>query len=219
MIIKELNVHPNLRISERWLGDDPMIPGHMEPGQNIFDQPPYNWVLGNTEIFPAKIFQSRVLDQKLLIMNLFFRFYDEPSNTLVFPASGPNKQIFLELRAKLPAQIGMVSEICRRIARFLKPYPFSTEYLVEHFVAKPDVTVWGDSMGKNGISPSDTRTYVAWADAQVSLQQDISRSRWHGLMEEVPAGYSRPDDVLRAMPSKGKANRIFRLKYYSEALT
>ena len=166
------------------------VPRFLDPEQGLLDQPPFNWLLLEKDIFPDDLFANEQFS---------------PAQLLRFSVGFFGSYAKLEDISEKYRKRGILTKIYAKISEYLRQYPFSGQYLSETWKGLADFDEQGNRQ-KNG-GTFNIRSYAAYASDRNQKPVD---NKWLGLGKELPDS-SAATDVIDAMPPKPAANRTYRL--------
>ncbi len=189
----------NLTITQQFAD----IPRYLEPNQNLLAQPPFSWV-------------------RATIAPDFFTNESEGWSGFLHRAAvvyDPTSAMELNLNREVKKNINekyknIAATVFNRVLLMLKRYPYWNEYLLEYWGGnrRGSINCAFDRVGNQrslGTKPTKNRTYAAYAFDRLKID---AAKKWAGIEMVLPSEYSKPEEVLAAMPSgKNDTNKFYRL--------
>lgn len=173
------------------------VPEYLGEDQNLLDQPPYNWLFEMEKIFPIDFFEDTQKGQAE-----FLRLYKTSKG---ISSLGWTKQL-KEVMSPKYRDVATIRKAIRLTKLFFEDYPYTKDYLRTYWHGRYDFDDLGNPTRNSSFQ---FRTYAAYAHGRIKFEND---KKLIGLEEVLPDSLSQPKNVVEALPSKGKANRWFRLK-------
>lgn len=205
---------------------------YLKNGQAIWDQPPYSFVLSDERILPTQAISNEEGEVYFLracaaygrnnwigfLSNTpgFDRKTRKINPNLQFEISKPGKASLLKLMLNSITteyrERGVILGIRDCVVAELEKYPFSIDYLNLKWEGNNyDMLGYPKDAGFKNLKRV---TYASYANSVLHLQNN---TRFIGLEELLPDS-SAAQDILDAIPNKGRSNRVYRLIRTSEAL-